>query len=153
MRQHVVWEEPSKSNQSSTKFSHYQSVLQKIKESDILVAEVSLPAEKLGFEIGVALEHKKHVICLFRGNQEPRLLESLEPKLTERRLFVINYNATDLESQLELVLSDIRKLISQRFTILLPTHILNHLDNVSARLGMPRSVYIRQLIEREMNDE
>lgn len=40
-----------------------------LKEADIVVAEVTIPSLGVGYEIGVAVENKKPVLCLYRpGN-------------------------------------------------------------------------------------
>jgi nucleoside 2-deoxyribosyltransferase len=40
-----------------------------IKESDLLVAEISTPSHGVGYEIGYALEHNKPVFCLYQRDE------------------------------------------------------------------------------------
>jgi nucleoside 2-deoxyribosyltransferase len=44
----------------------YQRDVDWIRESDLLVAEVSTPSHGVGYEIGYALEKEKPVLCLFQ---------------------------------------------------------------------------------------
>lgn len=44
-----------------------------IKESDVIVAEVTNPSLGVGFELGFAESLNKKIICLFRENSEKRL--------------------------------------------------------------------------------
>ena len=39
-----------------------------LKESDVIVAEVSTPSLGVGYEIGRAIENKKKILCLHRTN-------------------------------------------------------------------------------------
>ncbi len=61
----------------------YQRDTQWIRESDVLIAEVSTPSHGVGYEIGFALNLEKPVLCLHRqdfkiskmisGNPHPKL--------------------------------------------------------------------------------
>ena len=44
-----------------------------IRESDIVVAEVSVPSLGVGYEIGRAVEEGKNILCLYRPNEGKRL--------------------------------------------------------------------------------
>ena len=47
--------------------------LEWVKESDMVVAEVTVPSLGVGYEIGRAVEYKKPVLCLFQQNPGKRL--------------------------------------------------------------------------------
>lgn len=47
--------------------------LQWIRESDVMVAEVTIPSLGVGYEIGRALEMSLPIICLFNGNSQNKL--------------------------------------------------------------------------------
>jgi len=44
-----------------------------ILESDVVVAEVSMPSLGVGYEIGRAIEHHKRILCLYRPQEGKRL--------------------------------------------------------------------------------
>ena len=48
----------------------YERDLYWIKESDIVVAEVTQPSLGVGYEIGKAEEHGKKILCLYRENNK-----------------------------------------------------------------------------------
>ena len=48
----------------------YERDLYWIKESDIVVAEVTQPSLGVGYEIGKAEEHEKKILCLYRENNK-----------------------------------------------------------------------------------
>jgi len=47
--------------------------LEWILESDLVVAEVTVPSLGVGYEIGRAIENRKPILCLFREGTEKRL--------------------------------------------------------------------------------
>lgn len=44
-----------------------------LKQSEVIVAEVSVPSLGVGYEIRAALEFNKKVLCLYRQNEKSRL--------------------------------------------------------------------------------
>jgi len=48
----------------------YERDLYWIKESDIVVAEITQPSLGVGYEIGKAEEHGKKILCLYRENNK-----------------------------------------------------------------------------------
>lgn len=135
------------------RFDYYQNVIEKIKYCDLLVAELSLSTINVIYEICIALELKKNAIVLYTGNEEPKFIEEIDPSSADSRLQIINYTSSNLEPQLLMALSDAKKMINQRFTILLPTHIINYLDKIFRDKKIPRAVYIRNLIEKDMKEK
>lgn len=51
----------------------YQRDLEWLEESDVIVAEVSIPSLGVGYEIGKAESIKKPILCLFRNREGQRL--------------------------------------------------------------------------------
>lgn len=69
-----------------------------IRESDILVAEVTTPSIGVGYEIGLAEALKKRVICLFRKDEKHRL----SAMISGNKFKVIEYETIqDLEPKLQ----------------------------------------------------
>ena len=74
-----------------------------IKESDMLVAEVSTPSHGVGYEIGYALQLKKPVLCLYHqkvnlskmitGNPDPLLTVKAYQDLAEAEMMLNSYLA------------------------------------------------------------
>lgn len=51
----------------------YHRDMEWLRDSDLVIAEVSVPSLGVGFEIGQAIEMKKPVLCLFNEGSESRL--------------------------------------------------------------------------------
>lgn len=130
----------------------YQQIFDHIKAADLLIAEITHNTPELGYEITLALSQRKSVLALFAGHGEPSLIKQLNSTSFDQRFIVAHYTPTTLEDVIIHELDDLKRQVTQRFTILLPTHIINHLEFVSQRLSLPKSVYIRKLIEADMQN-
>lgn len=51
----------------------YERDIEWLKESDVLVAEVSTPSLGVGYEISYAVQNNKDVLCLYREGSEKEL--------------------------------------------------------------------------------
>lgn len=132
-------------------FKYYQTVLERIKLAEVVVAEVTAGSLNVGYEIGIALQQGKPVIALYEQGSQPQILEQVDQALFETKILAVEYQSRQLFSQLDQALADIGKHITQRFTLLLPTHLMLHLETVARERGVPRSVYVRHLIEADFS--
>ncbi len=72
-----------------------------IRDSDLLIAEVTTPSHGVGFEIGFALKLRKRVLCLYQngkpvskmitGNPDPNLTTFAYTNIQEALHFIQNY--------------------------------------------------------------
>jgi 2'-deoxynucleoside 5'-phosphate N-hydrolase len=46
-------------------------------QSDVIVAEVTTPSLGVGYELGRAVEHGKRILCLYRQDNENRMLSAM----------------------------------------------------------------------------
>ena len=82
----------------------YERDVNWIRESDLLIAEVSTPSHGVGYEIGYALRLQKPVFCLYNqdvnlskmitGNPDPLLTVKAYRDLAEAERLLRNYIAT-----------------------------------------------------------
>lgn len=90
----------------------YQRDVNWIRESDLLVAEVSTPSHGVGYEIGYALDHAKPVLCLYQkrvvvskmitGNPHPLLTVKAYDELQDAEEFLkkfLDKSQKDLDLQ------------------------------------------------------
>ena len=117
-----------------------------LKGADLVVAEVSYPSLAVGYEISAALEAGKPLLALRLKGINPPALESLPSE----KFKSLEYDRETLPK----VLGDWLKATSEsadvRFNFFVPPKIVNFLDWVSKEKRIPRSVYLRNLIEKEM---
>jgi 2'-deoxynucleoside 5'-phosphate N-hydrolase len=67
----------------------YERDIEWIKESDIVVAEVTQPSLSVGYEIAFAESLNKKIICLYREQENKRLSAMIEGN---KNIVVIRYN-------------------------------------------------------------
>jgi len=131
------------------KVEHYKKVMKWVGLADLVVAEASFPSTvHVGHEISLALEKGKPVVVLYKEGRAPVFLQGLESE----RLVVEEYN----DSNLERVLMDSIKYASEqqdtRFNFFISPRIGTYLDWVAKHKRIPRAVYLRKLIERDMQN-
>lgn len=140
----------SEDNQNTK--DHYKKVLGSIKRADIVVAEVSYPSSiNVGHEITLAMEYEKPVLALYSKGNSPIFLEGYQSE----KFILAEYDPEDLSGLDRLINSSVKKLmkaIDIRFNFFVSPKISNYLDWVSREKRIPRSVYLRRLIEEDMKN-
>ncbi|RLC34473.1 hypothetical protein DRH14_02915 [Candidatus Shapirobacteria bacterium] len=124
----------------------YRKLLKKLKKVDVVVAEVSYSSLSVGYEISVALELGKPVVVLYLADRAPLLLEGNK----NDKLLLVEYDEKSLEKVLDKVIEEARKKADVRFNFFVSAKILSYLDWVAKTKRIPRSVFLRNLIERQM---
>lgn len=127
----------------------YKDLFNKIRASDLVVAEISTPSVSIGHEITNALEMSKPVIIMHVPGESSSLLEGRK----DDKLHIIEYNLDNLEETLDKALEEARMKMDVRFNFFVSPKILNYLDWVAQKRMIPRSVFLRNLIEREMKKD
>ncbi len=127
----------------------YQKLSKLLKSSDIIVAEISYPSVSVGHEISLGLELNKPVIALYTGDANPHQYLMGIPN---DNLQVFKYNQEDVE---KIVKDAIGVAVDQsdvRFNFFITPQLLSYLDWIAGKKRVPRSVHIRKLIEKDMNE-
>ncbi len=131
---------------------YYRQALKWIAAAELVVVEASYPSTlNIGHEITLALEKGKTVIVLYKDGHNSLFLEGLHSD----KLILVEYNEENLEKVLTDGLTYARDAVDSRFNFFIsPRHIV-YLDWVAKVKRIPRSVYLRQLIEhdRDANHE
>jgi len=134
----------------SEKMVLYKTMLKNIEKADICVFEASFPSTvHIGHEITVALSKGKPVVVLYTTGCEPILFHGIE----DNRIIWVEYSETDLVDKLADALDQARKIVDVRFNFFVSPKILSYLDAVAKKRMIPRSVFLRNLIEREMKKD
>jgi hypothetical protein len=126
----------------------YKQVLSNIKSSDITVVEISHPSSaNVGHILTTALDLGKPVIALYKDGYEPLFLRGrVDDKLT-----LLSYTDSDIKSVVSSALEYVLSVQDVRFNFFISPEIGLYLDWVSKSKRIPRAVYLRKLIEEEMN--
>ena len=130
------------------KTRNYSSMLGWINKADFAVFEASFPSTlHIGHEISLNLEKNKPVIVLYHTGAEPVVLKGLKD---ERIIWVEYRDIEDLDVGLKDALYEVKEHLNVRFSFFVSPKILNYLDEIVKEKQIPRSVFIRGLIEKDM---
>lgn len=144
-------DELSKMDGSKELFEMHQKIINGIKKADIVVAELSEQRISLGYFISMALDLSKPTIALYKGNEKSHLLSTLE---LDEKFVSFGYSSNeDISRELPMLLEFSSEQQDTRFNFFISPKHQNFLDWISKTKKIPRSVYLRKLIEEEMSKE
>jgi hypothetical protein len=121
-----------------------------IKEADVVVVEATKAVLGAGFELATALNLSKPVIALYRPEvgDPPHVLRGVDSE----RLQVISYTTDTLRDTLKQALDYATETQDTRFNFFISPKHQNYLDWISQNRKIPRSVFLRRLIEKHMEE-
>ncbi len=133
------------------KIKMYQDHLKSIRTCDAVILEVSLHSLSMGYIMNKALDWGKPVIALHVKDREPAFAIGIE----DEKLQVIEYELADVQEIIAGALDYAREQADIRFNFFISPQISNYLDWISKNKRIPRSVYLRRLIQEDMrqNDD
>lgn len=135
------------SEEKNIKF--HKDVINRIKSADIVVSEISYSSLSVGYLLCLALtEYYKPTIVLISGQKEPNLLLTLAD---QNKVQIINYDSLDqIDRELPQEVNYAKDQMDVRFNFFVPPTIVAYLDWVAKKRKMPRAVYLRRLIEKDI---
>ena len=121
---------------------HYDAIRRGILWSDAVIIEISQEDFQLGHEATLAIQSKKHVLCLSTH-------EDFSEKIDNRYFHAAKYNKMTIEEIIENFLVLARKdLLSRRFNLFLTSSQEQFLKSKGLETGLGASDYIRTLIDK-----
>ena len=111
-----------------------------------MVAEVSFPSISVGYEISLALHRRKPVLVLYSSGDPPSLLAAHR----DEKLVCEHYTATSLADIVIDFVSYVEGATDTWFTFFITPVQNSHLDRRSREAKLPKSVYLRRLIEEDI---
>jgi len=122
---------------------HREAIRRGIEWADAVIIEISHEDFQLGHEATIAVQSKKHVLCL-------SLIENLEDKINLRYFHGVKYNEYNVnEIIMKFVDTAKKSILSERFNFFLSPGQSEYLDEVSKKHGMNQSEYLRKLIDQD----
>src|SRR3989344_8508752 len=116
---------------------------------DGLVAETSFPSISVGYEISLALRVGKPVLVLYSEGEPPSLLAHHR----DEKLLCEKYTQATVTDIIDDFLHYIQSKSDLRFTFFITPKIASYLDEVAKKNKLPKSVYLRKLIEKDMEEK
>jgi len=128
---------------------NYSRILSEIKKAEIVVAEVSTQSLSVGHELTEAMSLNKPLIVLYTGDRKPGLLFGS----SYEKMQIVQYTPGEIDGVMKKAIEEAKKQEDVRFNFFVSPKILNYLDWVAQKRMIPRSVFLRNLIEREMRKD
>jgi 2'-deoxynucleoside 5'-phosphate N-hydrolase len=117
-----------------------------INSCDCMIAETSFPSISVGYEISLALSRGKPVLILYSDGNPPSLLA----QHADEKLICEKYTTNNLKTLIDDFLNFVKGKEDQRFTFYITTEIASFLEDVSKKEMLPKAVFLRRLIQKEM---
>ncbi len=127
----------------------YKRAVNQLKKADIVILEVSKHSLTMGYLLELGLNLGKPVIALHQTGYKPAFAAGI----ADDKLQVVEYNEGNLN---DLLIDAIDYASSQqdtRFNFFVSPKHINFLDWIAQNKKIPRSVYLRRLIEKEMSND
>ncbi len=139
---HTEWKK-----QQQADFHHWAA--SEIQKADIVLAEVSYNSTSVGYMVALAVNAGKPVIIFHCGTEEPHLFKALE-KDNERVVIVRYKSIEELDQKVPEIIEYMSDLQDVRFNFFISPKHSNYLNWISKTKKIPRSVFLRRLIDEEM---
>jgi hypothetical protein len=130
------------------RLAFHNQLEQWIYSCDGVIAETSFPSISVGYEISLALRVGKPVLILYSEGEPPSLLAHHK----DEKLLCEKYSSVTLPSIIDDFLHYIQSKSDLRFTFFITPKIASYLDEIAKKNKLPKSVYLRKLIERDMDE-
>jgi hypothetical protein len=129
--------------------SGYRRAMEAVKKADVVMMEVSGHSVSMGFLASKALDLCKPVVAFYKKGAKPFFLSGIsDPKFR-----LVEYDNKNVNDVLDLAVEEVKKGIDIRFNFFVSPKILAYLDWVSTNKKVPRSVFLRDLIEKEIKKD
>lgn len=118
-----------------------------IQSSDVVVLETSTPSVTIGYQIFQALKYEKNIICFHTKGNKQLFIEGID----DERFQLWEYSDKNYKKIIDVALDNLFFENDVRYNIMLSKKMNEYLNDLSKRNKKPKSVYIRDLIRRDMD--
>lgn len=130
---------------------HGHNIIQSTNESDLIIAECSFPDINIGYEIAYAIQYEKEVIIL--KSKESKMTIATDTFYSDKNIYIYEYDQTNILSTIKEALEFSAPQKYKKFNILFSPRMIARLNLISKKKNLPKSVYIRQIIEKSLSRE
>lgn len=125
---------------------YYRQAMRWLTQADVVVVEGSFPSTlNIGHEITLALGKGKPVIVLYKKGKNSFFLDGLNSE----KLFLSEYTDENLAEMVKDSLDYAKDQTDTRFNFFITPSLSHYLDWIANYKKIPRSVYLRRLIEED----
>jgi hypothetical protein len=122
----------------------FQRTLERwIQKCDFMVVETSFPSISVGYEISLGVQFNKPILLLYAVGAPPSLLAHH----SDEKVVCEKYTPDTVSGIIDDFINYVRGASDTRFTFFITPQIARYLEKISIKEKMPKSVYLRKLIE------
>lgn len=126
-------------------------VINKINQSDILVADISYPSGGVGYQIYHAFYQKKPIIIMYSENNNTNPSVIIRG-ISSKRVQIFKYNSfTEIKNKLPRLIKNSVKKIKVRFNLILTNRELSFLNEQAESAHMSTTRILRKIIKEYWN--
>lgn len=146
--QHILGESTESLSHSFDKnINFHQNILNELRETDFVVAEITHESISVGYLIHEALKFKKPVLALSRGKNAPNLSVFLEN--SENFTFYSYLKVFELEKNLAKLIKQIGIEKKKKFNFILSEKLDNKLEQLAQNRKISKGEYVRELLSNQ----
>ncbi len=120
----------------------YQQALDYVKNSDLVILEVSTHSLTMGYLIKHALDTHTPVIALHKKNHSPGFILGID----ENNFQLIEYTHENLKTKLENAIEFLKNLEDVRFNMMLSPEVYLYLSEEAKKANVSKAHFIRNLL-------
>lgn len=127
---------------------HHKKLQKWLSSADLVVAEVSYPSVSVGYEVALAISKNKPVLALYEKKHAPVALLGEDSD----KFLAASYDENSVNEEIRYLVDEVSGQMDTRFNFFISPKHQNYLDWIAKNRRIPRSVFLRQLIEEHMRD-
>lgn len=130
----------------------YNKYMRSIKNSELLIAEVSNLSSGVGFFISAALNLNKPVLALFNRASKETPSKTLKGS-TDKLMHFVEYDWENINEVLKKFTDKIKKKLDSKFILIISPEIDHYLEWASQEHRMHKAQIVREAIEKVMRKD
>ncbi len=127
----------------------FKQQLKQMRSADVIFFETSTADTNLGYYLARATSINKPVVIFHRADTEPAMLSLVEHN-SDKTTAVRYHSDDELYEEVPRAIEFVSEAQDTRFNFFLSPALSNYLDWISKTQKMPRSVFLRRLIDEDI---
>lgn len=120
-------------------------------DCEVIIAECSLQSLQVGYGLSFLRDHGRAIIALYLKGEESELGVIKDLFSAVENIAIYEYEPGNISSTVDEALEYMAPHLDKRFTIIFPSGLLAKVEEVARAKKLPKAVYIRQLIEKDLS--
>jgi hypothetical protein len=123
-----------------------------LEECDVIFVDCPVQSTQLGFGIAYLRSKAKPIVLLTPKGTPVEYFPRGDIYSNVENMAIYEYEKVTIATVIDDALEYMKPHLDKRFTIIFPAHLLAKLEEQAQKLHVPKAVYIRQLIEKNLKE-